>query len=244
MLNKLKSDSYSWIFLIGAMLLLLEVTFFNHGLIFSLFVSGTMIYFGRKLYERSTGKLLFWVGLFFFISSIIGMMTFRLLLLAILLYVVIRFARSKKQPEMIRPTLEEPKPIVAESEVIVESSIFKNTMFGNQKTPQHVYEWNDINIITGIGDTMIDFSYTVLPKGETIVFIRHFIGNIKVFVPYDIEVNVRHSALIGESEILDFRKERSFDQMLSVKSADYEKADKKIKIFTSMVIGDIEVRRI
>lgn len=244
MLNNFKNDSFSWVILIGVFILLLEVTFFNEGLIFSLFVSGAMIYFGRKLYPKQTGKMLFWVGLFILISSVIGMMTLRLFLFAILIYIIYQYAQSKKKPEVIRPILEEPAPIKSEQPVIEQSSLFKNMMFGHQKTPDHVYEWNDINIVTGIGDTVVDFSYTVLPKGETVIFIRNFIGNIKVFIPYDVEVNVRHSALAGSSDVLDYKKERAFNQVLSVKTPGYDQADQKIKIFTSMFVGDLEVKRI
>ncbi|SEM94791.1 lia operon protein LiaF [Mesobacillus persicus] len=244
MLNKMQNDSFSWMLLIGALLLLVEITFFNQGLIFSLFVSGAMIYFGRKLYSRVLGKMLFWIGLFTFASSVFGMMTFRLLLLAALLFLIIQFAQSKKKPEVIRPMLEEPSSPQSETTIIEQSSLFKNTVFGHQKTPQHVYEWDDVNIVTGVGDTVIDLSYTVLPKGETVIFIRNIVGNMKIYVPYDTEVNLRHSSFVGSANVLDFQRERSFNQMLAVKTPDYDQAVQKVKIFTSSMIGDIEVKRI
>lgn len=244
MLNKFEKDSFSWIVLIGILLLLVEITFFNQGLIFSLFVSGAMIYIGRKLYRRTTGKIIFWIGVFSLVSSVIGMMTFRLFLLAILIYFIIQFAQSKKKPEVIRPTFEEPTTISSETTIIEESSLFKNGIFGHQSTPQHVYEWDDVNIMTGVGDTVIDLSYTVLPKGETVIFIRNIVGNIKIFIPYDTEVSLRHSALAGSAEVLEYQKSRSFNQMLAVKTPGYDQAEQKVKILTSMMVGDIEVRRL
>lgn len=244
MLNKFEKDSFSWIVLIGVLLLLVEITFFNQGLIFSLFVSGALIYFGRKLYHRTTGKILFWIGAFSLVSSVIGMMTFRLFLLAILIYFIMQFAQSKKKPEVIRPILEEPTPNSSETTMIEQSSLFKNSIFGHQSTPHHVYEWDDINIMTGVGDTTIDLSYTVLPKGETVIFIRNIVGNIKIFIPYDTEVSLRHSALAGSAEVLEFQKDRSFNQMLAVKTPGYDQAEQKVKILTSMMIGDIEVKRL
>ena len=47
-LQKLKSDYLSWIVLIGAFFLLLDIFFFNRGSIFSLIVATGMIYLGRK----------------------------------------------------------------------------------------------------------------------------------------------------------------------------------------------------
>ena len=35
----------------------------------------------------------------------------------------------------------------------------------NKGRPMHAYEWNDINIQNGIGNTVIDLSQTILPKG-------------------------------------------------------------------------------
>ena len=244
MLNKFEKDSFSWLVLIGILVLLVEVTFFNQGLIFSLFVSGAMIYFGRKLYRRTTGKILFWLGAFSLVSSVIGMMTFRLFLLAILIYFIMQFAQSKKKPEVIRPSFEEPAPISSETTMIEQSSLFKNSLFGNQSTPQHVYEWDDVNIMTGVGDTVIDLSNTVLPNGETVIFIRNIVGNIKIFIPYDTEVSLRHSALAGSAQVLDYQKNRSFNQMLAVKTPGYDQAEQRIKILTSMMIGDIEVKRL
>jgi lia operon protein LiaF len=242
--NLMKNDYISWIVLVGALLLLLEVSFFNPGLIFSLFVSGSMVYFGRKLLHRAIGKVLFWAGLFFFITSVIGMLTFRFFMLAVLIYIVIHFAQSKKKPDIIRPIIEEPAPS-GESDLLVSSSpIFKNSWFGSQKTPQQAYEWDDINIVAGVGDTVVDFSYTVLPKGEAVIFIRNIVGNIKIFVPYDIEVNIHHTSLAGAADLLEYKQDRSFNQQLVVKTPGYDQADQKIKIFTSMLIGDIEVKRI
>ena len=244
MLNKFDKDSFSWIVLIGILMLAIEITFFNQGLIFSLFVSGALIYFGRKLYRRTTGKVLFWIGIFSLVSCVIGMITFRLFLLAILIYAIVQFAQSKKKPEVIRPTFEEPSKVQSETTLIEQSSLFKNSAFGHQKTPQHVYEWDDVNIITGVGDTVIDLSYTVLPKGETVIFIRNIVGNIKVFIPYDTEVNVRHSSLAGSAKVLEYQKDRSFNQILAVKTPGYDQAEQKIKILTSMMVGDIEVKRL
>ena len=56
MLNKLKSDYVSWIVLIGAFFLLLDVFFFNPGLIFSLIVATGMVYLGKKADAEKNGE--------------------------------------------------------------------------------------------------------------------------------------------------------------------------------------------
>ncbi|MCM3585516.1 cell wall-active antibiotics response protein LiaF [Mesobacillus maritimus] len=244
MLNKWSKDSYSWIVLFGILIVLIEITFFNPGLIFSLFVSGVMIYFGRKQFQNTTGKIIFWLGVLTLGSGVIGMVTFRLFLLAILIYFIIQYAQSKKQPEVIRPTIEQPSSKPSGELLIEQSTLFTNKAIGHQKTPHHVYEWDDVNIITGVGDTVIDLSYTVLPKGETVIFIRNIVGNIKVYIPYDTEVSLRHTVLVGSANVLEYQKERSFNQAFAVKTPDYETAEQKVKILTSMMIGDLEVKRV
>ena len=113
-----------------------------------------------------------------------------------------------------------------------------------QKTPSGVYEWNDINIQSGIGDTIIDLSYTVLPKGETVIFIRNIIGNIHIQIPYEIEVSVNHSCIVGSTTVFENHQSRIFNQVFHLKTSGYESAEQKVKIFSSLLVGNIEVTRI
>lgn len=244
MLGKIKNDYFSWLFLISLLLLLLEVLFFNKGLIFSILVAAGMIYVGRKRLERKFGKFLFWIGILFLTISILGMITFRFLVLAIFIYLLLQLVQTKKHPHMVTPIVKEPSTEPSREEIISREPMFKNVMFGDQKTPEHTYEWEDINIQTWIGDTVIDLSYTVLPKGETVIFIRNIIGKVQILVPYDIEVSVNHSVMVGNVDILHFHGSKMFNQNIHVQTADYERPEQKIKIITSVMVGDIEVRRI
>ncbi len=243
MLKNLKSDYVSWIILIGGMILLLEVLFFNRGLIFSLLISSGMIYLGRKRGAKRKGKILFWAGIVFFCASIFNMMTFKFFLVAVLLHLFIQFASSKRNPKTISPILTEPKTLLEEETVVQCKPLLENVLFGQQKTPAGVYEWNDINIQSWVGDTVIDLSYTVFPKGETIIFIRSGIGNINILVPYDIEVSVHHSILAGTTSIFEYKDSKIFNKVVNIKTLGYEKADQKIKIFTSLAVGNLEVSR-
>ena len=101
-----------------------------------------------------------------------------------------------------------------------------------------------MNIQAGIGDTVIDLSYTVLPKDETVIFIRNVMGKVTIMIPYDVEVSVNHSVFFGSVRILDFKESSLMNRLIKVETADYEQANQKVKIFTSMMIGDIEVKRV
>lgn len=244
MLKNFKKDYISWMILIGSIILLLEITFFNHGLIFSLCISAAFIYLGRKRKAKGKGQVLFWIGIILFCISIFNMLTFKFIVFAVLLHLFIRFVQSKKNPRRFSPILAEPKRRIEEETVIQCKPLLENKLFGRQKTPQEVYEWNDINIQSGVGDTIIDLSYTVFPKGETVIFIRNLIGNIKILIPYDMEVSIHHSVLAGSTTMFDFHEEKIFNNVFYLKTPGYEKAGQKIKIFTSLMVGNLEVSRI
>ncbi|HLO10725.1 MAG TPA: cell wall-active antibiotics response protein LiaF [Pseudoneobacillus sp.] len=244
MFKNMNSDYISWILLIGVAILLLEVAFIHDGLIFSLFISIAMVYLGRKSLQKKLGKLLFWGGIVSITVTIFNMMTFRFLLIAILIHFIIKFAQSKRAPNVMSPVVKEPTEHPQAEQIVSRKPLFHNALFGHQRTPDQVYEWNDINIQTGVGDTIIDLSYTVLPKGETVIFIRNFIGNIQIFVPYDYEVSMHHSVLIGKTNVFDFHEPKMFNQVFHLQTPEYENAERKIKIITSVFLGDIEVKRI
>ena len=122
--------------------------------------------------------------------------------------------------------------------------LFENMIFGSQRTPGGVYDWNDVNIQTGVGDTTIDLSFTLLPKGESVIFIRNVIGNIRILVPYELEVSIHHSVIAGSTTVFDIEEQRVFNQVLQVKTGGYDEADPKLKIFTSLLVGNLEGTRI
>lgn len=245
MLQKLKSDYLSWIVLIGAFFVLLDIFFFNRGLIFSLIVAIGMVYLGRKRMPKKTGKLLFWAGLFLLFVNVINMIAVKFFLLALLCFLIFQYANRKQKLNTIIPIINEQTENTFRGETVMkEQPLFQNRLFGHQQTPDHVYEWNDVNIQCGVGDSLVDLSNTVLPKGESVIFIRNIMGKVTVLIPYDVEVSIHHSVLFGSARILDFYETSLVNRLIKVETANYEQAEQKVKIFTSMMIGDIEVKRV
>ncbi|MNP82083.1 hypothetical protein D3C76_1806110 [compost metagenome] len=72
-----------------------------------------------------------------------------------------------------------------------------------------------------------------------------FIGDVKVFVPNDIqlEISVSASAFIGDMRVLD-RYEGGMFRNMRYDTRNYAEADKKIHLTVSMFIGDITVKRV
>jgi lia operon protein LiaF len=244
MFKNTKNDYIGWVAIIGIIILLLEILFFNRGLIFSLFIAGGMIYLGRRYTGKKRGKILFFGGIIFLCLSLLNMITFKFLLFAILLHFFIQFLNSKKHPNKISPYITEPEKTYQEEPLIKTKPLFENIFLGQQKTPIGVYEWNDVNIQAGIGDTVIDLSLTMLPKGETVILIRNLIGNIQILVPYETEVCVHHSSIAGSAAVFGIREPRIFNQVFQLKTPGYDAAEQKVKIFTSLIVGNLEVSRI
>jgi lia operon protein LiaF len=239
-----KNDYLGWLVFIGVVILLLEILFFNKGLIFSLFIASVFIYLGRRKAGRKKGKILTIAGIVIFVISVFNMMTFRFLLLAILLHFFIQYLQSKKNPKKMSLDIQTPETSTQEETVIKVEPLFENLLVGQQKTPTGVYEWKDVNIQTGIGDTVIDLSYTMLPKGETVIFIRNLIGNIHIHVPYEIEVSINHSCVVGSTTVFGNHEPKIFNQVFQLKTPGYEESEQKVKIFTSLIVGNLEVSRI
>jgi lia operon protein LiaF len=244
MFKNVKDDYSGWLVIGGLAVLLLEILFFNSGLIFSLFFSGMLIYLGRRKSGQKSGKFLFFTGIIFLIISVFSMMTFKFLLLAILLHFIIKYSNSKKKPHKLTLEIKETDQAPQEETLVVSKPLFENILTGEQKTPSGVYEWNDINIQSGLGDTIIDLSYTVLPKGETVIFIRNIIGNIQIRIPYEIEVSVNHSCIVGSTTVLENHQSKIFNQVFHLKTSGYDGAEQKVKIISSLLVGNLEVTRI
>ncbi|MBA2874390.1 cell wall-active antibiotics response protein LiaF [Thermaerobacillus caldiproteolyticus] len=243
MLRNQRTDWVSWAILIAITLFLAELLLFHGGAIFFLMITVGCMYIGRKRMPKMSGTALFWFGLISFVICLFHMVTFRLFLFLFFVYIVIQFAQSKRTPIRIQPIIQEQSSQTEEA-LFQRTPLLQNTFFGSQKTPEHVYEWNDIDIQVGIGDTIIDLSYTVLPKGEAVVVIRHLIGNIQILVPYEVEVSIHHSVIIGSLSVFQRSETKLFNETLHFQTAGYDKAERKVKILTSMIAGALEVKRI
>lgn len=244
MVHKTKSDYLSWLAIFAVVILLIEITFFNGGLLFSIFMSAVFIYFGKKKFHRWIGKVALLIGVITAIVTVTNMVTFKLGLLAVLGYLVYIFLQSKKQPKVYTSMVLQERQSYPKEKIVSKPFLFRHTIFGAQKTPFSSYEWNDINIQHAIGDFVVDLSNTVLPKGESVISVRNMIGSIQVLVPYEVEIEVNHSVIVGSATILQNEDQRLFNQSIHYQTAPYDEGDYKIKIITSTVVGNIEVKRI
>ncbi|MGI8351578.1 cell wall-active antibiotics response protein LiaF [Niallia circulans] len=244
MFKQIKDNYANWVYIVGGFLLL-EIFVFNPGLIFSLLVSIGMIYISKKSRNGGAGKILFWIGSLLLIVSILNMVTVKIILFTLLAYYLFQLFQKKNTEDIIKPIIRDKETAIQTEETIIKKKpLFMNSLFSRNITPDHVYEWDDINIQGGITNTTVDLSYTVLPEGETVMMIRNIVGDVKVYIPYDMEVSIHHSSLFGSYQIFSEAEEKIWNQNISIRTAGFDQAETRVKIFTSLITGSLEVKRI
>ncbi len=106
-------------------------------------------------------------------------------------------------------------------------------------------EWyaRDETINGFIGDTVLDFSETILPDGETHYKLNGFIGDIKVRTIDSIGVKVRTQCFIGNLKIMG---EESTGIMAPSEgqTPNFEAALKKVIIDVNYFISDVKVKMV
>lgn len=239
----MNTDRHSWLILIFILFILIDFTVINPGLLFLLFFAVSFIYFGKKN-NKLFGRLFFWLGILFLIITIFSSVTFKIAIFALLIYAIVQYFQAKEETKIIEPTLVKEKQTISGEVLIKKQAFLKNLFFGNQKTPISVYEWNDTHIQTGIGNCEIDLSNTVMPDEVAVISIQGIVGNITIYVPYEVDVQISHSAVTGRLKIFHHEIPKVFNESVTYQTENFDQSLHKIKILTSIISGNVEVKRI
>src|SRR5690625_2648633 len=149
--DRLTTDRLNWILIIGVILFIIEIAFFQGGMIFSALFCGCMIYVGKKYFDHLWGKIVFWIGVIGFIFAILNTLAVRFLLVAIIVSFIIDYSKSKKEAVVIKPRFSVNEEGMSDA-VISVKPLFKHKIFGDQFTDDAAYQWRDVNIHGGVGD--------------------------------------------------------------------------------------------
>lgn len=124
-------------------------------------------------------------------------------------------------------------------------TVYRSNFIGDIYLGQDYWQLEPLDVSHFIGDTTIDLTKATIPYGETKVNVSAFIGDVKVFVPNDIqlEISVSASAFIGDMKVLD-RHESGMFRNMKYDPVHYGEAEKKINLAISMFIGDVLVKRV
>lgn len=245
MFNRLSTNTVSWILIIGVILLAVEVFFFRGGMIVSAFIAGLITYFGWKRFSRTTGKIIFWIGLAWLAFSVLNTLAVRFILVACIVLFILDYNKSRNFKERLNPNRYQGVNEMNAEQLVKVEPLFDSRLFGEDRTDDQPYKFRDINIHSLYGDKIVDLGNTILPDDVAVISIRQLVGNIVIYVPYDVEVSIHHNSVFGRAYIFG-----EFNGSLVNKSLQYETERygenilPRVKIITSLISGDIEVRRI
>ncbi|WP_187273871.1 cell wall-active antibiotics response protein LiaF [Paenibacillus sp. N3.4] len=123
--------------------------------------------------------------------------------------------------------------------------VHRHGFIGDVHLGQEAWELKPIQVSHFIGDSIIDLTRATIPLGETTIHVTAFIGDVKIFIPndFDVEVRVMASSFIGDMKVLD-RRESGFLRSVRTQTSQYDTAERKIIVTTSMFIGDITIKKI
>ncbi|UOY93537.1 cell wall-active antibiotics response protein LiaF [Ectobacillus sp. JY-23] len=224
------------IFALGMLLDIIFHRFEPVALVFSVALILLGQYF-RKKEKKVRGNVLFLVGVFTLIVNVFSSAAFQLVFVTLLIYGGYELLMSN-QRRVVTPKLVES---TQGKRIVQVQPFFKNMLVGNYHMMGSVYELHDINIRYGLGDVKIDLTTAMIPEGETVLVIHGLVGNIRLYVPYDIEISLNHSVLLGNISMLEY-KEKGFNKNICLVTEAYQAAPRRIKIISTLLIGDTEVR--
>jgi lia operon protein LiaF len=125
------------------------------------------------------------------------------------------------------------------------STVNKSGFIGDLHLGSDYFELRPTNVSHFIGDTVIDLTKASIPYGETKITISSFMGDVKVYVPNDLEVGVAVtcSAFHGEVKVLD-HYDNGFMKNIQQQTPFYGDASKKVRIIVSTFLGDVKVNKV
>lgn len=230
-----------WLLIAAAVVFLAELLLSGTGVLISIGLGILFIYLGKRQLSGRKATILFWVGIAIIIMSLLQSFAFYLVLTAGIIYYFSKIHDAPDKPQTYQPSFDQD---ASDEQVFERKSLFQNSWFGTQSAGNGVYEWQDTNIQSLIGDTVIDLNYTVLPKEEAVLMVRKVLGNVRIIVPYDIEVDVHHSVIYGSITIFDHKEQNCWNKVIHMRAKNYQQSSQRIKIVTSLAVGKLEVVRV
>ncbi|MBS4177284.1 cell wall-active antibiotics response protein LiaF [Lederbergia citrea] len=233
-----KTSLIGWFMLITAIGMGLEILL-NWRLFIPLLIGCFLIYKGKISSKNRNVYLI--IGLSLLAIPILSSAFLKFFIFAAVIYGLIEYSKSKKQAQKIIVETIEPEP--KSSQIKKKRPFIKNMFVGSQRVVNEVFEWDDINIQCGFGDTVIDLGMTMLPQGESVVVIRNLVGNIQLLVPFDASVVINHSSISGKLKVFNDETEL-FNSNIIYYPDSGQQTLRTIKIITNVLVGNVEVKRI
>lgn len=246
-----------FIIYIGASILLhnLGFEFIHAGSIFPFIIMG-LGYFFLKKDKKILGFIFLGFGILIFLDEWFGVDVGDIIGFAIALafiYLGYRLIRTKKSSfEIENDELETkvnetiPNDIPLENEenhFILKSPKKKHSLIGNCFMTGSRWELVDMDIWHGIGEVKLDLSRANIPDEKTTIIINGWIGDVDVYIPYDLEVSFVTHVGIGDINLFG-NKEGGINRSTTLETKNYRQSVKRVEIIVNLMIGDIDFTRI
>lgn len=238
MFNLFNKKPIPYIILLILVIFLIEFIFLDSKHIVWTLICGGVSLIAWNYYYRQEYRILFWLGILGVGINLLETIFFRVLLAIPVIWFVIYYFQKIREDKSEPTLLQFGEEVLEESEVL-----FSNQWFGKQEIGNQPYRWQDINIQKLFGETVIDLRQTVLPKGEPVILLRNLAGKIKIIVPYDVELSIHHSVLIGSVDIFGYGDDQVVNRVIHYQTENYQKAPQRVKVYTTILAGKIEVSR-
>lgn len=236
MQKKSEREILEIIIIIGLVLFVIDFIFLEPGSLFLLALAGAGLFIGWRSFQTSTGKIIFWSGVFFLFITVLNTFAVRFFIVSLAIYYGWKWYQQNKQKDntYIPSSID---PIDSFSE---ETKTEQNHWFGRVEFGEEPYTWEDLNIQSVVGELVIDLNNTMLPSEDAVIVCRHVVGTIRIIVPYDIDVKIDHSMLYGDFQIFEKIEKSVFNRRFQYETND---SPLRVKIYSQMLAGKLEVVR-
>ena len=212
-----------------------------------LLVVGIIItsYAAKKIPRKNFNNFLMVVGIIFILIGLLNSPAIWIMLLFAILFIGLKGVEISGVDFTQRAPWRKKQMIIVETTTTESKNgrRFKRPWFANERIGTNVYEWDDININLFSGDTIIDLGNTLLPKDDSIIIIRKGFGKTRILIPLGVAVVLEHSTFYG-NVIFEDEKYQLKNESLKVFSNDFDSNNRRLKIITNSLVGDVEVIRV
>src|SRR5690625_4531716 len=142
-LHMSKNKDVNWLqllLLIGCILFAIEFIFIDTGLLFLVAIGAIGLYLGKRSFDTTTGKAIFWGGAFFLFLAILSTYSIRFFIMVLLVYFVWNWYQNKEKEKKSIPDA-----VDITEETLYEDHVIKNEWFGKYHTTNKTFAWQDMN---------------------------------------------------------------------------------------------------
>lgn len=233
--------------ILGILGLLMIYEIFNNSFSLFMLMIGIISLFLNSRVPREQSNNLFVVGV---VAIVVALFSSRIIFAFLAIGLLVLIGENPEIFQIIRDVFSNERNLKRENSFIMvdfekttepTKKISQNRWFGeDSESEDDIYSWEDINFTKLIGNTIFDLGNTILPKDNNIILIRKGIGKTKIIVPEGIAISLNISMLIGKvrigNEEIDLKNE-TFHWYTD----NYQENNRKIKLVSNVLIGEVEV---